>query len=221
MDGANATGADTGRARMQHAGARLQPTTGGDATSLGSDATTVGRECNARGRRCNTLNPVNLLVNLLEQLDINSTNPETGAGTYAPPPEEPVVVEAGWDLALLLKRNQGVKAETKRGLMQGEASPQAFVSWLLYTASSNGAGITHPALFTASKLNADPQTGAGPCYDRLAALSPKSLYTLVEAAINGSPCPANLAPAAQQDWHTVMDNSTRERLQALKGGLFG
>jgi hypothetical protein len=221
--GADATRGNYDRTQVQHNQARMQPGKDGDATCCGADATVDRRACNTNRRACNALNSLNLLFKLLEQLDLNSLNTDEKFSEAEIPSQEEgsvVVVDPAWDLQALFTRNPAVKANTRSHLVQKNASAQAFVSWLLYAASTNGKGITKPALFAASKLSADPQAGAGSIYDRLAALPPKILYGLISDSITGNWANANAVPGAQQDWQSVMANTPREHLQAFKRQLF-
>jgi hypothetical protein len=226
-DGANATGLLPEKARMQHEAARLHPDVGGNATPSGVYATPERRTCNTKRRGCNTLNPLNLLVKLLEQLDLNSLNPGPGVSkeeitSQVDEKAEPVVVvEPIWDLLVLFTRNPAVKADTQKKLEERKASAQAFVSWLLYAASPNGRGISRPAQFAASKLIANPQTGSGSSYNHLAALPPKCLYELIDESLVGTRHNATVPPEGWDNWQSVMTNASAERIQALKKQLFG
>jgi hypothetical protein len=132
-----------------------------------------------------------------------------------------VVVEPYWDLPVLFARNPVIPTNSQKTLLNQNASPQAFISWLIYAASSKGNGITRPAQFAASKLVVDTQAGAGSAYDRLAALTPKFLYELIESALSGFGPGSIVSQEGCADWQSVMANASAERLLALKGQLFG
>jgi hypothetical protein len=158
---------------MQHEEARMKQ--GRDANETRRDAheTGVRRECNAERREWNALNSLNRLLKLLNP-DLNSANSTDSPADAESSPETSgspgsvVVVEPTWDLPALLARNPVIKDNTRKTLLEQNASPNALVSWLIYAASPNGKGITKPLLFAVSKLMGNTQAGAGNAYDRLA-----------------------------------------------------
>jgi hypothetical protein len=132
-----------------------------------------------------------------------------------------VVVEPYWDLPVLFARNPVIPTKSQKTLLDQNASPRAFISWLIYATSPKGKGITRPAQFAASKLMGDAQAGAGNAYDRLAALSPKALYELIESALSGFEPGRTVPQDGCAYWQSVMANASTERLLALRGQLFG
>lgn len=225
--GANATRVDEDEARLQWVVARVQHRRDANATRTGENATWDRRECNTMRRECNALNPLNMLLKLLEQLGLNSTNPSEATQEVASdspiikPERSIVVVEPNWDLSVLFSRNPSVKIDTQKILLEQNASAHAFVSWLIYAASPAGKGITKPAQFAASKLVGNNQAGAGCIYDRMAALPPKNLYELIDGVLSGfRPC-STIPASAHTDWQSVMTSGSSERIVALKGQLFG
>ena len=193
---------------------------GANATRRGANGTWVRREWNA-------LNSLNRLSKLLERPDLNSTTSnDSNADLDIPPkpsgsPNSVVVVEPAWNLPVLFTRNPEIQTNSQKMLLDQNASPKALVSWLIYAASPKGKGITRPAQFAASKLMGNIQAGAGSAYDRLAALTPKFLYELIESALPGFGPGSIVSQEGCTDWHSVMANASTERLLALRGQLFG
>jgi hypothetical protein len=66
----------------------------------------------------------------------------------------------------------------------------------------------------------DAQAGAGIAYDRLAALTPKTLYELIESTLSGFEPKSTVPQEVRADWQSVIANASTERLLALKGQLF-
>jgi hypothetical protein len=200
---------------------------GANATRRGAIETGERRECNAERRECNALNSLNRLLKLLEKPDLNSTTSPNSSVDFDLPPEPSsspnsvVVVEPYWNLPVLFTRNPIIQTKFQKTLLDQNASPQAFISWLIYAASSRGKGITRPVQFAASKLMGNTQEGAGNAYNRLAALSPKALYELIEITLSDFEPGRTVPQEAWADWHSVMANASTERLLALRGQLFG
>ena len=132
-----------------------------------------------------------------------------------------MVVEPAWDLPGLFARNPEIQSNYQKMLLDQKASPNAFISWLIYAASSRGKGITRPAQFAASKLMESTQAGASNAYDRLAALPPKALYELIESELSDIEPGRTVPQEGCADWHSVMSNAPTERLLDLKGQLYG
>jgi DnaA N-terminal domain len=225
--GVNETAPNADEARMKREEARLEQRGGANATRRDANETWERRGCNEERREWNALNSLNRLLKLLEKPDLNSTNPidsNADPGTSPEPsgsPDSVVVVEPYWDISVLLARNSVISTNTQKKLLDQNTSPNAFVSWLIYTASPNGKGLIRPAQFAASKLMGNPQEGAGNVYDRLAALSPKALYELIGSALSCFEPKSTVPQEVRADWQSVMANASTERLAALKGQLFG
>jgi hypothetical protein len=225
--GANETVRITDEARMQREEARMKQGRGANATRRGAIETGERRECNAERRECNALNSLNRLLKLLEKPDLNSTTSPNSSVDFDLPPEPSsspnsvVVVEPYWNLPVLFTRNPIIQTKFQKTLLDQNASPQAFISWLIYAASSRGKGITRPVQFAASKLMGNTQEGAGNAYNHLAALSPKALYELIEITLSDFEPGRTVPQEAWADWHSVMANASTERLLALRGQLFG
>ena len=75
------------------------------------------------------------------------------------------VVGMEWNLSELLSRNR-VSANNLELLLEKGLTVQAFVSWLLYSASQAGNGIRDPIAHTISRLISQPDSAApGELYD--------------------------------------------------------
>lgn len=77
-----------------------------------------------------------------------------------------------WDLSELM---QLARVHPARARQLAGASAEAWVSWLLYWASPQGAKLNEPIGNAVNRLSTDPQSGAGAAFDRLAALGPHEL----------------------------------------------
>lgn len=112
-----------------------------------------------------------------------------------------------WQLADLLAINH-VSQKKRDALLAQETSGSPFVSWLLYAASSRGAGIKDPISVTISKLLENPGEGAGGPYDRLAQLLDQRLCDLAWDELH-------FRRPSNNDWREVMENSSRGQLKRL------
>jgi hypothetical protein len=96
-------------------------------------------------------------------------------------------------------------------LLNRQASPKAFVAWLLYAYSPAGKGIKRPGQFAASRLLKAPREGPGKPYDQIAGITPAQLSARLYEAI--------------QDPISVLSDPVLprhlEQLMALKQALFG
>lgn len=123
--------------------------------------------------------------------------------------EEEVVGD--WQMTDLLSLNR-VSAKNQKWLLETGVTPQAFISWLLYAASGNGAGIREPVGHAISRLAKDPTQGAGGAFDRLAALPASELIDLIHQEVDGqSPW--------KSDWKTAIEGAPRSRIRAIADQL--
>ena len=135
--------------------------------------------------------------------------------------EAEAAVPAHWELKTLFRQNN-VHPKVQRELLEALTSVQAFVSWVFYTASSEGKWISDPLGYTISRLREDPTHGAGNAFDRLAALPPKELKTLMDLSL------ANLLGTSQHFkqsdassiWQEAM-GSNHQSLIKVRTILFG
>jgi hypothetical protein len=125
-----------------------------------------------------------------------------------------VADSTGWNMQTLLG-NAGVASSARDSLKR--ASPQAFVSWMLYAASARGASIVDPIGHAVSRLREDPYKGAGGAFDRLVQLAPDALVELIARDL------ADLGTArfSNRDWGSVMEKADRERLSLVAHVLGG
>lgn len=121
------------------------------------------------------------------------------------------VVGMEWNLLDLLVRNR-ISAKNMELLLENGLTAQAFVSWLLYAASTSGNGIRDPIAHAVSRLIPDPSRGAGGAFDRLSELPANELAEMVAREINGQ-SPWN------QTWRKGMEGAPRSRLRALADQL--
>lgn len=123
------------------------------------------------------------------------------------------VVAGSWDLGKLLLANR-VDASVCDGLIVRGASAQAFVSWLLYAASPSGKGVQNPVSHAIVRLRAAPATGAGGAFERLAALRPAELLSLLQQSLQ------DLGRwSSNEDWRRAMGDATPDRLRDLSEQL--
>ena len=124
--------------------------------------------------------------------------------------DSPVGAEEKWDLAELLRL---ARVHPARARQLARASPEAWVSWLLYWTSSQGAKLNEPIGNAVNRLSADPRVGAGGAFDRLAALGPKELRNwVVPRAL--SPYSAPSPDSMDGSWEVIRGAPT-ERLRQL------
>jgi len=118
------------------------------------------------------------LLSPLNQTPNSKTPPPPTPSSKTQPSEKPVVVvPASWDLQTILAANCQ-DANLRKNILDG-GTPQALISWLLYTFSRQGSGL-HPGMnYALSKLKENPEIGAGGAFDRLAALPPAELVRLI------------------------------------------
>ncbi|MDI6694290.1 MAG: DnaA N-terminal domain-containing protein [Anaerolineales bacterium] len=121
------------------------------------------------------------------------------------------VVGIEWNLSDLLLRNR-ISAKNQELLLEKGLTAQAFVSWLLYAASTSGNGIRDPIAHAVSRLISDPSRGAGGAFDQLSELPAKELAELLAREINGQ-SPWN------QIWRKAMEGAPRSRLRTLADQL--
>jgi predicted DNA-binding transcriptional regulator AlpA len=117
--------------------------------------------------------------------------------------------EEKWDLAELLRL---ARVHPARARQLAAASPEAWVSWLLYWASSQGAKLNEPIGNAVNRLSADPRAGAGGAFDRLAALGPKELRSWVVPRVLS---PYAALPDSRDGSWEVIRGAPSERLRQL------
>jgi len=131
-----------------------------------------------------------------------------------------VVVPSSWDLQTILAANCQ-DAKLRKHILDDGGTPQALISWLLYTFSRQGGGL-HPGInYALSKLKEDPETGAGGVFDRLAALPPTELVRLITRSTDKARGRTKYADMFEEKsdvellWDDAMANSS-EQLMLLK-----
>lgn len=126
------------------------------------------------------------------------------------PHDTPVAAGEKWDLAELLRL---ARVHPARARQLAGASPEAWVSWLLYWTSSQGAKLNEPIGNAVNRLSADHRVGAGGAFDRLAALGPKELKHWVVPRVL-SPYAAPFPDSRDGSWEVIRGAPT-ERLRQL------
>ncbi|KAA3643959.1 MAG: hypothetical protein DWQ07_17740 [Chloroflexi bacterium] len=119
-------------------------------------------------------------------------------------------VGAVWKQEVISNSRIFQKEELSR-LEQLEVKPTSVIAWLLYTHSQDGKSIKHPNKFVLSRFSEGngqhPSPGMG--YDRLAALGPKKLQTLLRNCELG---PEGLIlkrkVSGYEDWQACIDPAT-------------
>ena len=124
---------------------------------------------------------------------------------------EKVVVGMEWNLSDLLLRNR-VSAKNQELLLGKGLTAQAFISWLLYAASTGGNGIRDPIAHSVSRLIPNPSRGAGGAFDELAELPANELADMLTKELAGQ-SPWN------QIWQKTMEGAPRSRLRTLADQL--
>ncbi len=109
----------------------------------------------------------------------------------------------GWNFERLLTR-----ASEKQRLVLAKQEKDAvpFVSWLIHGAANSR--IQNPYSLAIAKLVETPRTGAGGASDRLAALPPGRLISLLRQRLS-------LAQSTNKDWESVMGSASLDRLRLL------
>ncbi|MEJ2606903.1 MAG: DnaA N-terminal domain-containing protein [Anaerolineales bacterium] len=113
----------------------------------------------------------------------------------------------GWNFRQLLV-NAKVYPSVARQI--SNADPAAFVSWLLYAASSRGAKIIEPVGHTVERLREYPTQGAGGAYDNLARLGPDQLGDLLHRELSYYD-----ASWGNTDWKDAMTDADHARLRLI------
>jgi hypothetical protein len=134
--------------------------------------------------------------------------------------EADATAPANWELKTLLRHNN-VHPKVQRELLEAQASVQAFVSWVLYTASSEGKWISDPLGYTISRLREDQIRGAGHAFDQLAALTPKDLKNLIDLFLAN---PLGISPRSTRPYAAIWREamiSNHESLKTVRTILFG
>ena len=121
------------------------------------------------------------------------------------------VVGMEWNLSELLSRNR-VSVKNQELLLEKGLTAEAFVSWLLYGASTSGNSIQDPIGHAISRLIPAPTRGAGGALDMLAKLPANELADVLTKELAGQ-SPWN------QVWRKAMGGAPRNRLSMLADQL--
>ena len=121
-------------------------------------------------------------------------------------------VPAHWELKRLLRHNN-VHPKVQRELLEVQTSVQAFVSWVLYTTSSEGKWISDPLGYTISRLREDPLCGAGNAFDQLATLPPKDLKNLIDLSVAS---PLGISQHSNLPFAAICQLAMGSNLQSLR-----
>ena len=181
---------------------------GANGTSIGgNDTHKIGADDTFDWREWHSLNTLALGLNNKKN---TPTTTDDGIESDQADPfgrHEKGVVGMEWNLSELLSRNR-VSTKNQELLLEKGLTAQAFVSWLIYSASPSGDGIRDPIAYIISRLISQPDHGAGGAYDQLAAFPVKELIEILTRALSGND-PWNKA------WHSAMEGQPRDRLLAL------
>jgi len=125
------------------------------------------------------------LLNSLNQTLNSKTPPPPTPSSKTQPQEKPVVVVApvSWNLQNILTANCK-DDKLRKSILYGGGTPQALISWLLYTFSTRGEGLRPDVNYALSKLKQHPDIGAGGAFDHLAALLPAELVRLIRRSVD-------------------------------------
>jgi hypothetical protein len=142
-----------------HSPARINDPIGAVGTQLGANGTSVGvNDTHSIGandifdwREWHSLNTLALGLNHQENTP-TTTGADDGSDLETSTGEiEAGVVGSDWNLKELLILNR-ISAKNQAFLLENGLTAQAFVSWLLYAASSRGDGIRDPVTHAVSRL---------------------------------------------------------------------
>ncbi len=207
-------------------GASVTHRTGSETAQIGAIGTPIGASVIHRRGASDTHNGASVTIDWRNWHSLNSLTPglkhlkntETTSSAEGslnssdgPSEKERGVVDLQWNLKDLMTLNR-VSQKNQELLFGKGLSAQAFISWLLYAASKNGAGIRDPIGHAVSRLVQDPTRGAGGSYDRLAGLPANELSELIKRELSGQ-SPWNT------DWRTVMADTPRAKVRALADQL--
>jgi hypothetical protein len=185
---------------------------GANGTPIGGDDThRVGADVTFDWREWHSLNTLALGLNHKKNTPTTTDadgepDSEISAGTIGKG-----VVGMEWNLSDLLVRNR-ISSKNRELLLENGLTAQAFVSWLLYAASTSGNGIRDPIAHAVSRLISDPSRGAGGAFDQLSDLPANELADMLVREINGQ-SPWN------QTWRKAMEGAPRSRLRTLADQL--
>lgn len=92
-----------------------------------------------------------------------------------------------------------------------QASPAAYVSWLLYWASDLGKRLVDPVGHAISRLKDDPMTPMEGAFGRLAELGPEAVEELMMPLVLGGV----VSHSGNRDWDSEMQGASRDRLKKV------
>jgi hypothetical protein len=177
----------------------------------GNDTYKVGADVTFDWREWHSLNTLALgLKHVKSTPTTTDAEAESGWETTSGGLEK-VVVGTEWDLKDLLIRNR-VSTKNQELLLEYGLTAQAFVSWLLYAASSRGNGIHDPIAHSISRLIPHPSRGAGGTYDHLAELPANELAEILTRELTGY-------SAWNKTWRSAMEGAPRDHLRTLADQL--
>jgi hypothetical protein len=141
----------------------------------------------------------------------SSSNQDSSPAAQADPIQQVVAevsnAEKGWNFERLLSR----ASEKQRFLLaKQEKGAVPFVSWLIHGAANPR--IQNPYSLAIAKLVETPRTGAGGASNRLSALPPERLITLLRQRMS-------LAQSTNKDWESVMGSASLDRVRLLADTL--
>jgi hypothetical protein len=147
----------------------------------------VARISHFSGAICRVFNLLNSLKST-QSLKTSTHPAKSGKLTAKNTPDEQKGVGVDsisiWDLDTLMQNN-AVYTANQRELKKRGASAQAFVSWLIYSATPAAARLTDPVGNAVVHLLDSPKTGAGGTCNILAALPPQEFKTALENDLRG------------------------------------
>lgn len=125
-----------------------------------------------------------------------------------------------WELETLLQQND-VHPKVQKELLEGKASVHAFVSWVLYVASSQSGNLSDPLGYAISRLREDPLREARGIFRQLTDLPPRELLALIDSTPTlAHEIPRQINHPLAPDWKKAM-GSNNPRLTAVRMILFG
>ena len=112
-----------------------------------------------------------------------------------------------WSLEKLLAR---ADKKNRQALLDQENNPLPFVSWIIHGASQPN--IQNPYSLAIAKLIENPGVGAGGASERLAALQPRNLASLIEQSFT-------FYFPTDQNWRLIFAAAKRDRIRLLADAL--
>jgi len=149
-----------------------------------------------------------------------NTNQKITSTTQHDPRAAEAVAPDFWELERLLEQND-VHPKVQKELLEGQASVQAFVSWVLYVASPQSGNLSDPLGYALSRLREHPLREARGVFRQFADLLPQDLLLLIDSTPSRPyELPKQVNHPLAHSWKQAMGFSN-PRLPIVRVILFG